>query len=1040
MGPCPRCGEAATPQASFCSACGAALADGPAPRRARKTVTVVFADVSGFTTLAECLDPESLQQVMGRYFAEMRAVVERHGGTVEKFIGDAVMALFGVPRLHEDDALRAARAALDMRAALDGLNEHLALRWDIRLRTHTGINTGEIVLGQMPDGEPLTYGDAVNVAERLQDAAAPGEILLGEVTERLLRDSARLEPIAPLRLKGKGAAVAAWRLEGVRPVPARPGGASHRPLVGRGGELQALRDAFEDIATASRPALVTVLGAAGIGKSRLARALQAEVAGRATVLCGQCLPYGEGVTYRPIEEIVRRAVERPDEASIAELAGDDADGPRVAERIARLVGFATGPVAVEEGHWAVRRMFEIAARRRPLVVLVDDVHWAEPSLLDLLEHVVRFAADVPLLVVCLARPELLDRRPEWRDLGGRSRMLALGPLGGSEAAALLAELTADGTVPAGDRARLLAVAEGNPFFLEQLVAMLAERGSAAQAETPASVQALLAARIDALPPGERAVIDCAAVEGRRFHRTALAELLDAGEVDAVDERLAALERRQLVRPADGVRPDEAGYRFVHGLVREVAYGLLPKSARADLHERYAAWLERRGADAPDELIGFHLEQAHRCHAELRPSAEDERRALGREAGRRLRSAGQSALDRGDLPAGASLLERAAALIPRDDRAYGETLPQLGVALVQLGRLSEADALLDGAAHVARACGDPIAEAHALTARFFARVQVDSASAADELGAGFDAMRETFGAAGDDLGLSRLWRAQGLVYWLAMRAGDAEAAWMRGVAHATTAGDEYGRADSLTWVASAACFGPEPVSTAVPRSEGIVADLHADRYSAALSMRPLAQLHAMAGRFRQARHLLDQSEAMLADLGLSMHSAVVHDEARIAMLEGDPVASEAALRLGYERLEAMGERALLATTATMLAQAVLAQDRDEEASAFADVAEAAAAEDDLHAHMVCRAVRAQLLARRGELADADRLSREAVALAERTDWVVEHGDVLIARAAVLRAAGAADVALVTVRRALDLYQTKGNVVSAERARQLARVAA
>jgi ATP/maltotriose-dependent transcriptional regulator MalT len=302
------------------------------------------------------------------------------------------------------------------------------------------------------------------------------------------------------------------------------------------------------------------------------------------------------------------------------------------------------------------------------------------------------------------------------------------------------------------------------------------------------------------------------------------------------------------------------------------------------------------------------------------------------------------------------------------------------------------------------------------------------------------MRETFGAAGDDLGLSRLWRAQGLVHWLAMRAGDAEAAWMRGVAHATAAGDEYGRAEALTWVASAACLGPEPVSAAIPRCEEIVEQLHGDRYSAALSMRPLAQLHAMAGRFGQARRLLDASEGMLADLGLGMHSAVVHDEARIAMLSGEPVAAEAALRLGYEQLEAMGERALLATTATMLAQALLAQEREDEVSALADVAEAAAAEDDLHAHMVCRAVRAQVLARRGELEDADRLSREAVALAERTDWVVEHGDALMARAAVVRAAGRPEVAQVTVRRALELYETKGNVVSAHRARELLRVPA
>jgi class 3 adenylate cyclase/tetratricopeptide (TPR) repeat protein len=1039
MAQCPRCGEAAMPQASFCSACGAALSDAPAPPRARKTVTVVFAAVSGFTTLAECLDPESLQHVMARYFAEIRGVVERHGGTVEKFIGDGVMALFGVPRLHEDDAPRAARAALDMRAALDGLNEHLALRWDIRLRTHTGINTGEVVLGRMPDGEPLTYGDAVNVAERLQTAAAPDEILVGEVTERLLRESARLAPIAPLRLKGKGAPVAAWRLEAVRsPAPAarpRPGA----PLVGRIGELQALRDVFEDVTMASRPALVTVLGAAGIGKSRLARALQHEVSDRATVLCGQCLPYGEGVTYRPIEEIVRRVASRPDTAAIEALVEGHDDGPRVAERIARLVGFAPGPVAVEEAHWAVRRMLEIAARRRPLVVVVDDIHWAEPTLLDLLEHVVAFAADVPLLVICLARPELLDRRPEWRDLGGRSRIVPLGPLGGDEAAALLRELTDGAGVAAGDRARLLAVAEGNPFFLEQMVAMLAEPG-AAGAETPATIQALLAARIDALPAAERAVIDCAAVEGRNFHSSAVADLLDGDDPAALDALLATLERRQLVRPGHGVLPGEEGYRFVHGLVREVAYGLLPKSARADLHERYATWLERRDGEAPDELIGFHFEQAHRCHAELLPSAESERRRLAVAGGRRLRAAAQSALDRGDLPAGVNLLERTAALLPRNDPAYGDTLPQLGVALVQLGRLWEAERVLERAAAEAASSGDRVAEAHAQTAAFFARVQLDSRAAADDLQARFAELESTFASAFDEVGLSRLWRARGLVDWLAGRSADAERAWLRGAHHAAAAGDEQGRADALAWIASAVCLGPTPVPAAIARCESIVAGLQADRHTQALSMRPLANLHAMAGRFDVARDLLERSNAMLAELGLSLHSAVVHDEARIAVLAGEPAAAEAALRLGYERLEAMGERALLATTAAMLAQVLVTQGRDDEAWALTGTAEAAAAPDDRNAELLCHVVRAQLLARRGAVGEAERLSAEGVRLAAQTDWIVDHADALMARAAVLRAAGQELVANITVAEAVDLYQRKGNVVSAARARSSAGVAA
>ena len=1027
MPACPRCGAAAGEIARFCSACGALLREDP-PRaaRGRKVVTVMFADVSGFTALAERHDPESLQQVMSRYFDEMRRVVELHGGTVDKVIGDAMMVLFGVPVLHEDDAVRAARCSLEMRAALDTLNDEIDARWGERLRIHTGINTGEVVVGPGDDGQPVTWGDAVNVARRLQESAARGDILVGPVTARLLHGIARLSPVTPMLLTGKAAPVEAWRLQSIDGDDRRPAGPA-RELVGRRDELGALRTAFAGVVASAVPAAVTVTGVAGIGKSRLVRALLDELGDRADVVAGRCLPYGEGITYWPLAEIVRRLAGRPEVRAIAEAAGGGIEARTIAHRIARVVGMVPGAVAVDEANWAVRRLLEVRAAERPLVVVVDDIHWAEPTMLDLLEHVTTVARDVPLLLVFLARPEFLERRPDWA--GQRSTVVALGPLPDGDAALLFAELAAGTGIRAADADRVLATAEGNPFFLEQIVALRAGGG----AGTPASIQALLAARIDALPPSERAVVDRAAVEGRGFHRSALAELLPAATRGRLDTALEGLTRRQLIRPGAGELPGEAGYRFVHILVRDVVYELLPKASRAELHERYASWLDERAGPRYAELVGYHLEQAHRWHSELRPSATDERRALATAAAERLTAAGNAALQRGDLPAGVNLLERTAALLPPDDAARALLLPELALALVQLGRLPEADRLLTEAVRIARAAGDERAEAHARTAQFFALVHMEPDAAPAALSARFDALSRTFTAGADDLGLSRLHRAQALVHWLAGRTAKADAAWRRGVRHARVAGDEQGIADGLVWQASAAWLGPRRAPDAIADCRAILDQLQADRRSQALSMRPLATLHAMTGQFDVAHDLIAECAAILADLGVGLHASAADFEASIAFLEGDPATAEALLRPSLDQLVAMGDRALGATIAARLAHALVEQGRDDEAREVAETLEGTAAPDDMSAQILHRIVRGRLLARAGDLDEADRLTAEAVTIAGRTDWLVDRGDALMARGEVLRVRGRADEASRAFHKAFDLYTRKGNVVLAERAR-------
>ena len=644
----------------------------PAAEERRKTVTVLFADIVDSTTLGAMLDPEVLRAIMRRYFDTVRTMVERHGGTVEKFIGDAAMAVFGVPRLHEDDAARAVRAATDLREALAGLNEELERDHGLALRVRVGINTGEVLAGDAAAGQPFATGVAVNLAMRLQQAALPDEILLSAATQRLLGDAAEVEPVEPIDPGGSHAPIQGYRLVGVgeRPATRSLSGAS---FVGRAEELAALANAFEAVRDERRSGVVLVLGDAGIGKSRLASEFVSSLAEDAAPLLGRCVSYGEGATYLPLAEIVRQiAPERP-RATIASLLEGDEHASLVAERIAQLAGESEGAAPTSELFWAVRRLFEALARRRPLVVVFEDLHWAEPTLLDLVEYLTAWTVDSPLLIVCLARPELRDARP---GLGTDADIIALEPLEESAAKALVAELGGSDVDPEAKK-RIVAIAEGNPLYAEQLLAFVDEAGPEALETVPPTVEALLASRLDRLEPEERALLERAAVVGREFTRAAVVHLTPPDDLAGVDGRIRGLARRGLISTSRGARGEEDRIRFNHILIRDVTYAGITKETRGFLHERFAAWLEAHDERA-EEIVGYHLEQAHRYRAELRPS-DEELPALAERAGERLATAGIRAWKRADTPAAINLLTRSTALLPTSAPGRAELLCELGAA-------------------------------------------------------------------------------------------------------------------------------------------------------------------------------------------------------------------------------------------------------------------------------------------------------------------------------------------------------------------------
>ena len=1017
---CPACGKELSGDFLFCPFCGAAVtgASSASVHEQRKVVTVLFCDVTGSTALGERLDPESLRRVMARYFEVMKQSIERHGGTVEKFIGDAVMAVFGVPVSHEDDALRAVRAAWDMREALADLNDELIRDYGTRLDARIGVNTGEVVTGTE---ERLATGDAVNVAARLEQAAPPGEVLLGEQTLRLLLDAVDVEELPPLEVKGKREPLSTFRLVAIRPDAEATDRRLDAPMVGRARELERLRGAYSQAVGDRSCQLFTILGVAGVGKSRLAFEFLSSLDESSTVR-GRCLSYGEGITYWPVVEVVKQL-----EPRLPDLVDDSL----ALSLLRSLLGDEEESSSTEEIARAVRKLLEAAAQEAPLVCVFDDIHWGEGAFLDLIEHIADLSRDAPILLLCMARPELLDRRPGWAGGKLNATTVLLEPLDAGDTDLLVDELLAGEAIDENLRAGIREAAEGNPFFCEQIVALVQASGDT-DVVVPPTIQALLAARLDQLDPSEREVLERGAIEGRVFHRGAVQALAPAAT--QVGGGLTSLVRKELVRPTRAQVPGEDAYRFRHLLIRDATYDALPKAVRAALHERFSDWLEEHGTELVelDEILAYHLEQAHRYLAELGP-LDDHARELASRASRRLVRSGRRAFDRGDMRAAAGLLTRAGALLSRGEPDSPAVRAMLASALIQIGELDRADEMLVEVIDAASAAQDAPTEARARLELIVLRLQtapeLDDRDALSEV----ELVVETFERLGDEEGLAMALQNVGKLHMWLGRCEEGAAVLERALGHARAAGSRIQEIYCLMWLGLALVSGPRPADEAIRRCEEICTAEPGSAAEATVRT-SMGLLEAGRGQFERAQAACTAGRGLMRELGLTLDWAgSTMFVGRAHRVAGDFVKSERVLREGYDELRRIGETGYLSTVAGELGLTLALMGRLDEAQRFSEESEAAAGRWDIESQALWRDARARVLAERGDNEQAERLARESVALSRPTDFALTRVDSLDTLAHVLGVSGRSDEAVAVLEESLELLERKGYLVLVERTR-------
>jgi DNA-binding SARP family transcriptional activator/predicted ATPase len=984
----------------------AAVPGEPAARieEARKTVTVLLGDLS--TDAGP--DPEALREQLRNRREEAVAALDAHGGRAGHTADTRVLGIFGVPVAHEDDALRAVRAA---RALVAG-----------GLVARAGVATGDVITGDPALGRPLVSGPPLEEADRLRAAAGNADVLVGERAWRLVRHAVIAE-------RRDGEHVVRGVLDDADPVLRR----LETPLVGREDEIAEIMATFRRATRDGKARLVTVFGSPGVGKTRLAHEAIDRLSGPATCLVGRTPAYGQAPTYAPL----RDAFSALAGGSVGLWASGVLAGERDCEAVAAMIAAAAGEAAstgpVEETAWAARRLLETLARERPIVLVLEDLHWASPAFLDLVEHVAELAR-APILLLCLARPELLDTRPEWA--GGRlnASSILLDALLPDQARVLLERLAADAELDADNHAAILAGAAGNPLFLEQLLASALESG---ETSIPDSMHALISARLDRLPEAERQVAQAAAVYGQTFATGVVQSLVD---VD-VRPALLTLARRDFVEPEVPDTFGDEAWGFRHALVYDETYAGIPKRRRAALHQQIAAIVvdraDRWGVEA-DELIGYHLESAYDAQAEIDPQAPELAR-LAADAARHLVAAGRRAYEERDPETSAGLLRRAAALIPSDARERLELAPVLAHALAWSDEREAAAKVLDEA-EVA-ASNDEHMRARILVTRcnleLWGAAEGDVERMLEKVRKAIDVLE----AAGDDEALA----VAHIVAWSVEERRSAGAGVRQlssdeelGLAakHARAAGSRLLEGMATSWLCVVLRRGWQPVDEAKRRILAILDD-PADRYARASALGGLGTLRAMEGAFDEGRALMAESHALIEDLGLRQTAAA--DSIALADVEimaGDLDAAERFLRSGLAELDAVGDRFSAVNAAWRLALVLARRGQDSEAERCLErVAEFKVGEWVEVWRLVLGAT---LAARRGQCTKAEELLRESESLMQGLFEDGMHADALFQAAEASELMGRTADAVVRLGRAAEIARRLGYVV-AERA-ALERLAA
>ena len=926
----------------------------------RKLATVLFVDLVSSTELVADVDPEIVRRRVSRFFDQVSHCIVTHGGTVEKFAGDAVMAAFGVPLAHEDDAERAVRAAL---ATLDRVKE-------LGLAARVGIESGEVVADEVES--TFATGEPVNMAARLQQEAAPNEILVGPAAARLVRDRVELEPVGPLELRGWREPVAAHRVLCAVELGA-PVRSLSAPLVGRESELELLENTFARIVRDRRTALFTIYGDPGVGKSRLAREFVAGLEG-ATVLSGRCLPYGEGVTYWPLAEMVKSSAgisdDDPLDEARAKLRAYCED-----EAVADLLGLAVGVLEAVEGEraqqeiaWASRAWAEQLAEAQPLVLLFEDVHWGEEPLLELVEHLAAWVREVPLLLLCIARTELLDVRPTWGGGRVRSTTIELEPLAPEESAELVAALTSELDLALGvDTETVLAKTEGNPLYVEETVRMLAERSRGGAERIPDTLQSLISARIDRLPGTQRLLLQRAAVMGRIFMLGALERL--SPEVDDVHTAIDELLLRDLVvREPRATIHGEQAFKIKHVLIREVAYSGLAKSSRADLHRAFADWLGERAGVELLEIRAFHLDQAAYLLAELDGAAPDD---LREDAAATLTHAGKRALSREAFRSARKLLLRAVELAPTLERRY-----YAGRAAWRLADMPAVLVEMEEVASAAEQAGDALIQGRALTALAEAVLQhrADAVTARELVAQAIEVLRDE----SPEIRFEPLWIASQVAAWF----GDSSE-FERWAKAALAAAREAERKDLEVLVvhslAQAYVIRLE-LDEATPLVERALelADASGSVFSraSALSVRGWLELVSMhpaeaEADYSAARDLYAEVGNAIREAGMTMMIG------RAAFAQGDRDRAEKLLRDSVRTLKGLGDRGSLCEAQRALSMVLTEQGRIEEAERSALEARETVGPDDRVSGSTTKLALGIVRAAQARDAEAEKLLMEAV---------------------------------------------------------------